>query len=269
MAQSKEPTRPLVIGIIGGSSDASEETLKSASEIGAAIVQNGAILLTGGKAIEEKSVKAYAMCAARDAATEARPTGIIGILPEKSPDQPIDLAPDKTSPSCHHLYVYTDVSSHVRNILTGSIADITIALPGKAGTLSEIAYALQARKALLFLNSWESLFTAFKQRRNEIVNIIDKLHEVRYPADQMVENLSKFFSGEHSVSNYVVFNGVVLNGDLNKIVIKIAKCLGAGMSFSSALYPVLDQHPIGRFRDEFNSKLEKLSLLVQKEPDGR
>lgn len=42
-----------------------------------------------------------------------------------------------------------------RNVLVVKSADIIVALPGEAGTLSEIAYALQFGIPVISLNSWD------------------------------------------------------------------------------------------------------------------
>ena len=42
-----------------------------------------------------------------------------------------------------------------RNVLVVKSADVVIALPGEAGTLSEIAYCLQFRIPVISLNSWD------------------------------------------------------------------------------------------------------------------
>ncbi|MBM3243394.1 MAG: TIGR00725 family protein [Candidatus Omnitrophica bacterium] len=42
-----------------------------------------------------------------------------------------------------------------RNVLVVKSADIVVALPGKAGTLSEIAYCLQFGVPVISLNSWD------------------------------------------------------------------------------------------------------------------
>jgi len=42
-----------------------------------------------------------------------------------------------------------------RNVLVVKSADIVVALPGRAGTLSEIAYCLQFDVPVISLNSWE------------------------------------------------------------------------------------------------------------------
>jgi uncharacterized protein (TIGR00725 family) len=42
-----------------------------------------------------------------------------------------------------------------RNVLVVKSADIIVALPGKAGTLSEIAYALQFNIPVISLKSWD------------------------------------------------------------------------------------------------------------------
>jgi uncharacterized protein (TIGR00725 family) len=42
-----------------------------------------------------------------------------------------------------------------RNVLVVKSADVVVALPGEAGTLSEIAYALQFGIPVISLNSWD------------------------------------------------------------------------------------------------------------------
>jgi uncharacterized protein (TIGR00725 family) len=42
-----------------------------------------------------------------------------------------------------------------RNVLVVKSADVVIALPGEAGTLSEIAYCLQFKIPVISLNSWD------------------------------------------------------------------------------------------------------------------
>ena len=42
-----------------------------------------------------------------------------------------------------------------RNVLVVKTADVVIALPGEAGTLSEIAYCLQFGIPVISLNSWD------------------------------------------------------------------------------------------------------------------
>ena len=42
-----------------------------------------------------------------------------------------------------------------RNVLVVKAADVVVALPGEAGTLSEIAYCLQFKIPVISLNSWD------------------------------------------------------------------------------------------------------------------
>ncbi len=42
-----------------------------------------------------------------------------------------------------------------RNVLVVKLADVVVALPGEAGTLSEIAYCLQFRIPVVSLDSWD------------------------------------------------------------------------------------------------------------------
>jgi uncharacterized protein (TIGR00725 family) len=44
---------------------------------------------------------------------------------------------------------------HARNVIIVKSSDAVIALPGKHGTLSEIAMALKMRKTVISLGSWQ------------------------------------------------------------------------------------------------------------------
>jgi uncharacterized protein (TIGR00725 family) len=44
---------------------------------------------------------------------------------------------------------------HARNVLVAQTADVIIALPGEYGTLSEVAFALEFKKPVISLNSWD------------------------------------------------------------------------------------------------------------------
>ena len=62
---------------------------------------------------------------------------------------------DKNDANC-----YVDISlptglGLARNVLVVKSADVVVALPGEAGTLSEIAYCLQFGIPVISLNSWD------------------------------------------------------------------------------------------------------------------
>lgn len=124
--------RKPVIGVMGGGvADAATAAL--AEELGAAIAREGWILLNGGR-------DAGVMAASARGA--ARAGGLVlGILPGR------DLrgaSPDLT------IGIPTGLGD-ARNVINVLAADVVIALPGGAGTLSEIALALKNERPLLLL----------------------------------------------------------------------------------------------------------------------
>lgn len=44
---------------------------------------------------------------------------------------------------------------YARNVLVVQTGDVIVALPGEYGTLSEVAFALQFKKPIISLNSWD------------------------------------------------------------------------------------------------------------------
>ncbi len=124
--------RKPVIGVMGGGvADAATTAL--AEELGEAIAREDWILLNGGR---DTGVMA---ASARGA---ARAGGLVlGILPGR------DLAgaaPDLT------IGIPTGLGD-ARNVINVLASDVVVALPGGAGTLSEIALALKNERPLLLL----------------------------------------------------------------------------------------------------------------------
>jgi uncharacterized protein (TIGR00725 family) len=62
---------------------------------------------------------------------------------------------DKNDANLHIDIVIPTGLGLARNVLVVKSADVVIALPGEAGTLSEIAYALQFGIPIISLNSWD------------------------------------------------------------------------------------------------------------------
>ena len=68
----------------------------------------------------------------------------IGIIPSDNKDDANEFID----------YVVPSGLGEARNILVVRMADAIIAFPGKYGTLSEMAFALQAGKPLISVNAW-------------------------------------------------------------------------------------------------------------------
>ena len=127
--------RPAIIGVMGGG-QVSPEVTELAYRLGQALAGEGWIVLSGGR-------NAGVMAAVSRGAAEASGL-VVGILPDR------DLS--RASP---HLTVPIRTGlGDGRNILNVLSSDVVVALPGGAGTLSEIALALKNRKPLLLLG-WE------------------------------------------------------------------------------------------------------------------
>lgn len=123
------------IGVVGGAK-CSKEVKELAFKVGYEIGKRGAILVCGGLG--------GVMEAACRGAKEAGGT-TLGILPGKDRDEAnrwVDIA------------IPTGLSI-ARNFIIVRASDAIIALPGKFGTLSEIAVALSLKKSVIGLHTWE------------------------------------------------------------------------------------------------------------------
>lgn len=126
--------RKLLIGVIGGHS-CDKKTAKLVQELGREIAKLGAILVCGGLGGIMEAV-----------AKGAKENGgvTVGILPSEDKN---DANPFIDIPIATGL-------GYTRNTIVTTASDIIIALPGKYGTLSEIGFALNAKKAVIGLGSW-------------------------------------------------------------------------------------------------------------------
>lgn len=125
----------LLIGVVGGHS-CNEKTAQLAQKIGAEIAKLGAILICGGLGgIMEQVAKG------------AKENGglTVGILPNEDKN---DANPFIDVPIATGL-------GYARNTLVATASDIIIALTGKYGTLSEIAFALNEGKTVLGIGTWD------------------------------------------------------------------------------------------------------------------
>lgn len=127
--------RKRMIGVIGAG-QCSARLARMAEEVGRLIARRGARLVCGG-------LGGVMEAAARGAKAGGGET--IGILPDSNPDR---------------ANRYIDISvptglGYVRNALIVRAADGLIAVGGREGTLSEVAFALIEKKPLVILESWE------------------------------------------------------------------------------------------------------------------
>lgn len=124
-----------IIAVIGGA-EASEKHLKIAEEVGTLVARKGAILVTGGMG--------GIMTAASRGAKEANGL-VIGILPtmEKESANPYVDIPIVTG------------LNQARNFIIARTCDCAIAIDGKYGTLSEIAYCLMYNTPVVGIDTWQ------------------------------------------------------------------------------------------------------------------
>jgi len=124
-----------IIAVIGGA-EASEEHLKIAEEVGSLIAERGAVLITGGMG--------GIMAAASKGARHSNGL-VIGILPtaEKESANPYVDIP-----------IVTGIG-HARNFIIARTCDCAIAINGKYGTLSEIAFCLMYDVPVIGIDTWQ------------------------------------------------------------------------------------------------------------------
>lgn len=126
-----------LIAVIGGSR-CSPDDYSLAVTVGKLLAEQGVAVICGGMS--------GVMEAACKGASEAG--GLtIGILPGSDPDEANDFV---------QIPIATGMGIG-RNIIIVRSADACIAVNGKYGTLSEIAYALQLQKPVVTLNSWDQI----------------------------------------------------------------------------------------------------------------
>jgi uncharacterized protein (TIGR00725 family) len=124
-----------IIAVIGGA-EASEEYLKIAEEVGRLIAERNAILVTGGMG--------GVMAAASKGAKNANGL-VIGILPTA----------DKESANSYVDIPIVTGLNQARNFIIARTCDCAIAINGKFGTLSEIAYCLMYDVPVIGIDTWQ------------------------------------------------------------------------------------------------------------------
>ncbi len=124
-----------VVGVMGSGSDRDAALLDTAYRLGAAIAGAGWVLLTGGRSTG-------VMDAASRGAAEAGGL-VIGILPDE----------DDRRASAHLDIAIRTGMGDARNVVNVLSSDVVIAVEGGAGTLSEIALALNAGRTVVALGS--------------------------------------------------------------------------------------------------------------------
>jgi uncharacterized protein (TIGR00725 family) len=145
----------ILIAVIGGHK-CNKKTAKIAEEIGWGIAELGAILICGG-------LGGVMQAAAKGAKENGGIT--VGILPT-----------DDKNDANHFIDIPIATGlGYTRNILVTTAADIIIALPGRYGTLSEIGFALNAKKPVLGIGTWNIDGIIKVDKPREAIKIIKEI----------------------------------------------------------------------------------------------
>ena len=134
------------IGVMGSAENGDARLLQQARDLGTAIAQNGWALVNGGR---NSGVMDASALGARNAGGL-----VIGILPDEG----------LTRASRHLDVAIRTGMGDGRNYINVLSSDIVIAMPGGAGTLSEVALALKAGRTVIALE-WDlgSAFDHFRR----------------------------------------------------------------------------------------------------------
>ena len=150
-----------IIGVIGQGRDCSAELLNDAEEVGYRIAQQGAILICGGLGgVMEASCRG---------AKKGEGT-TIGVLPGMNKFDANEFV---------DIPILTGIGE-ARNSIIVRTADALIAVGGKYGTLSEIAFALAFGKPIVGLHTWSGIEgMMYSASPAEAVEIVFKLIETK------------------------------------------------------------------------------------------
>jgi uncharacterized protein (TIGR00725 family) len=124
-----------IIGVIGAAM-ADEQLYARAKKVGSLIAQKGWTLINGGM---------YGVMEASAKGASEQGGIVIGILPTHS----------KRDANEYITYPIVTNIGEARNVIIARTADALIAVGGREGTLSEIAYALKFEKPVASLGSWD------------------------------------------------------------------------------------------------------------------
>ena len=166
------PERTRYVAVIGPGEEASTESVADAAAVARLIAQRGWIMLCGGRA-------AGVMAAAAHAAREAG--GItVGVLPGNDRR---DAAPGLTVALSTGL-------GEARNAVLVSSADAVIACGMNAGTASELALALRARKptALLGARAEDATFFTVLARGAALLSADSPTQAIEWLAAQLTSD---------------------------------------------------------------------------------
>ena len=148
-------TRP-VIGVFGSSRPATPER-KLAEEIGYQIAARGCVVLTGGDGSAGTAVRDRAITGAMRARQNGYDAAWVGVV-----RTPLPGATEATESSI----ILRPGYEHKRNYVEAHLCDAAIALPGRVGTPSEVAFCLVLRRPLVLVGPiWEAHYGLSAENR--------------------------------------------------------------------------------------------------------
>lgn len=151
--------KKIIIGVMGPGTEATANDLKNAYELGKLIADQGWVLLTGGRNVG-------VMDAANQGAKAAH--GLtIGILPNDDTNAISDAV---------DIAIMTDMGN-ARNNINVLSSNVVIACGMGAGTASEIALALKAKKKVILLNESKEAQDFFTKLSSENIYIVDSFSD--------------------------------------------------------------------------------------------
>jgi uncharacterized protein (TIGR00725 family) len=155
-----------------GASDASQREKAMAEEVGRLVAARGATVVCGG-------LGGVMEAACRGAKKAGGAT--VGIVPGN----------EKGAANEYVDYVVATGLGHGRNVIVASSADAVIAVGGKAGTLSEIAFALLKGLTVVSLDSWKIETTRIDAGNYVIADSPAEAVEKAFEAIQWKKNRGK------------------------------------------------------------------------------
>jgi uncharacterized protein (TIGR00725 family) len=153
--------RKTVVGVMCPGDKAPQSAIDTAYALGKLIAQEGWILLSGGR-------KQGAMGAVNEGAKSAN--GLtVGIIPTKDNENTSDFV---------DISIITDMGSARNNINVLSSDALIIITDGMgAGTVSEAALALKAKKHIILLGTDKVTISFFQKLENDLVAIVETPQE--------------------------------------------------------------------------------------------
>jgi len=144
-----------IIAVIGGRR-IEKALLAEAEEVGRLIANSGAILVCGG-------LGGVMEAASKGAQSEGGLT--VGILPQDNPDR-----------ANQHIDIPVATGLGIgRNVIIARTADALIAIGGEYGTLSEIAFALQLKKPVVGIKTWDIKGIIYSENAADAMNKVSEL----------------------------------------------------------------------------------------------